>query len=121
MDDTRLVRALKALSDPKRFRMVQVVASAGELSCGRIGAEFALTQPTISHHLKILTEAHLLLMRREGQHAYARVNRELIEALRDLPDRLAPARRAPPLSGRQAGPGSRRRRADVKERTRVRD
>jgi ArsR family transcriptional regulator len=90
MDDARLVRALKALSDPKRFRMVQVVASAGELSCGRIGAEFSLTQPTISHHLKILTEAEVLLMRREGQHAYASVNRQLLDGLRDLPERLAP-------------------------------
>ena len=43
MDDLRLVKVMKALADPKRFRMLQQIAAAGELSCGEVGAKFALS------------------------------------------------------------------------------
>lgn len=89
MDDQKLVRVLKALADKSRFRMVQEIAAAGELSCGQVGERFDLTQPTVSHHLKILADAELLLVRREGQHAIIAVNQELLdEAVRVLPRRL---------------------------------
>src|SRR6266545_2364947 len=92
MDDEELVRVLKALAHPKRFRMVQEIAEAGELSCGEIGDCFAVAQPTISHHLKILTDAGVLLVKREGQHGLCSLNRELIEqAVAVLPGRLFPA------------------------------
>jgi ArsR family transcriptional regulator, arsenate/arsenite/antimonite-responsive transcriptional repressor len=67
MNDTDLVRVLKALADPIRFRMVQEIAAAGELSCAQIGEHFEVTQPTISHHLKILTDAEILVRRTEGE------------------------------------------------------
>ena len=63
MDDLRLVKVMKALADPKRFRMLQQIAAAGELSCGEVGAKFALSQPAISHHLKILNDAGWLVLR----------------------------------------------------------
>ncbi len=89
MDDQKLVRVLKSLADKSRFRMVQEIAAAGELSCGQVGERFNLTQPTISHHLKILADAEVLLVRREGQHAIISVNRELLdEAATLLPRRL---------------------------------
>ena len=94
MDDGELVRVLKALAHPKRFRMVQEIALAGELSCGEIAERFPVTQPTISHHLKILTDAGVLHVRRAGQHGFTSVNRELVErALGALPERLVPATR----------------------------
>jgi ArsR family transcriptional regulator len=103
MDDGELVRVLKALAHPKRFRMVQEIAAAGELSCGQIAERFPVAQPTISHHLKILTDAGVLEMRREGQHGFCTVNRDLISrALALLPGRLAPARaRATPVRPRR--------------------
>jgi ArsR family transcriptional regulator len=90
MDDTALLRVLKALAHPKRFRMVQEIAAAGEeLSCGEIAERFPVAQPTISHHLKILTDAGVLTVRREGQHGFISVNRELISAVIGLlPGRL---------------------------------
>ena len=57
ISDKDLVRALRALADPSRFRMVQEIAAAGELSCGQIAEKFDVSQPTISHHLKILADA----------------------------------------------------------------
>src|SRR5437762_12688706 len=94
MTDSALLRVLKALAHPIRFRMVQEIAAAVELSCGEIGDRFDLAQPTISHHLKILHDAGVLLVRREAQHGFVSVNRPLVSAaLERLPDRLAPARR----------------------------
>lgn len=81
MEDWELVRALKALGDAKRFRMVQEIATAGELSCGQIAERFALAQPTISHHLKILIDAGLLLMRQDAKHHFISVNRPLLTEL----------------------------------------
>jgi DNA-binding transcriptional ArsR family regulator len=43
-----------------------------------VNERFALSQPTISHHLKILTRAGILIGRQEAQHHYISINRELI-------------------------------------------
>lgn len=89
MDDETLLRVLKALAEPKRLRMVQEVADAGELSCGQIGKRFLLSQPTISHHLKILNDAGLLVVRREAQHAFVSTNPGLVDSvLKSLSARL---------------------------------
>jgi ArsR family transcriptional regulator len=89
VSDRELIRALKALADPTRFRMVQEIAQAGELSCGEVAARFDVSQPTISHHLKILLDAGLLLQRTEGKHHYTSVNRALVSNLvAVLPKRL---------------------------------
>jgi len=101
VDDQKLVRVLKALADKSRFRMVQEIAAAGELSCGQVGERFDLTQPTISHHLKILADAEVLLVRREGQHAIISVNQELLdEAATLLPRRLRSKPHASPTRPR---------------------
>ena len=96
MDDKKLIRVLRALSDPNRFRMVQEVAAAGELSCGQVVERFSLSQPSISHHMKILTEADVFSCRREGQHGFISVNYELLaEVATLLPRRLASRSRKP--------------------------
>jgi ArsR family transcriptional regulator len=87
--DGDLIRALKALADPTRFRMVQEIAAAGELSCGEVAERFDVSQPTISHHLKILLDARLLVQRTEGKHHYTSVDRALLGRLvAALPIRL---------------------------------
>jgi len=89
VDDKDLVRVLRALADKGRFRMVQEIAAAGELSCGQVVERFNLTQPTISHHLKILSDAGVLIIRRDGQHGLISVNQaRLNEAAALLPRRL---------------------------------
>jgi DNA-binding transcriptional ArsR family regulator len=94
--DRELIRALKALADPMRFRMVQEIAEAGELSCGQVAEKFDVSQPTISHHLKILLDAGLLVQRTEGKHHYTSVNRALVSTLvAVLPKRLSTPTPAP--------------------------
>jgi ArsR family transcriptional regulator len=89
IEDSDLIRALKALADPTRFRMVQEIAAAGELSCGEVAERFDVSQPTVSHHLKILLDARLLVQRTEGKHHYTSVDRILLGRLAAaLPVRL---------------------------------
>jgi len=93
MTDVALIRALKALAHPVRFRMVQEIAAAGELSCGQLGERFKLAQPTVSHHLKLLADAQVIRVRREAQHGLLSVDRgRLAQLLGALPETLAPAR-----------------------------
>ena len=93
-DDAELVRALKALGDLKRFQMVQEIAAAGELSCGQLGERFALAQPTVSHHLKILTDAGILILRQDAKHHFFSLDADLVQRLVTLlPSRLTSATR----------------------------
>jgi DNA-binding transcriptional ArsR family regulator len=94
IDDHKLVQVLRALADAKRFRMVQQIATAGELSCGQVAERFALSQPTISHHLKLLGEAGVIRIRNEGQHRFISVDHELLDRVAGaLPVRIAEPKR----------------------------
>jgi ArsR family transcriptional regulator len=89
MNEAGLVKALKALADRKRLRMTRAIAAAGELSCGQVHALFQLSQPTISHHLKILADAGVIVVREAGQHRIISVNLDLLHEIADvLPIRM---------------------------------
>ncbi len=95
MDDDQLVQVLKALADPNRFRMVREVAAHGELTCSRLGARLPLSQPTVSHHLKVLVDAGVLRVRRDGTQHRLSVDDWLLDQVTDLlPRRLKRRRRA---------------------------
>ncbi|HEY7650723.1 MAG TPA: metalloregulator ArsR/SmtB family transcription factor [Methylomirabilota bacterium] len=97
MEDRALLQILKALAEPQRFRMIQEITAAGELTCRELGERIRLAQPTISHHLKILHEAGLLAVRRESRHMFISVNQGLIQRiLTSLPMRAGARRRAAP-------------------------
>jgi ArsR family transcriptional regulator len=70
-----LARMFKALGDPVRLRLLSLVASsAGAEACVcDLTAPFSLSQPTISHHLKVLREAGLLECERRGTWVWYRV------------------------------------------------
>jgi len=59
-------KVLKALADPKRLRIVDML-SCGELCACRILEEFHITQPTLSHDMKVLIEAGVVNARPEGK------------------------------------------------------
>src|SRR5678816_4641329 len=84
MTDQDIVRALKALADPTRFRMVQEIAAACELSCGPLTERYDVSQPTMSHHLKLLQDAGLLIQRTEGKHHYTSVDKKLVARIAAL-------------------------------------
>lgn len=67
-----LARILKALADPTRLRLVSMVAAheGGEACVCDLTDPLGLTQPTISHHLKILVEAGIFTRDKRGKWAY---------------------------------------------------
>jgi len=83
-----LVVKLKALSDPIRLRLLSVVASrtGGEACVCDLSAGIDLTQPTISHHLKVLRLAGLLESERRGSWVYYRVVSNALQQLSQLLD-----------------------------------
>lgn len=62
-----VVNAFSALSDDTRRDIVHLVARRGELASTEIGANFSMSAPAISQHLKILRDARILQMRKEAQ------------------------------------------------------
>ena len=74
---------LKALADPVRLRLMSLVAShpGGEACVCDLNEAFDLTQPTISHHLKVLHEAGLLDRDKRGVWVYYRARTEALASL----------------------------------------
>ncbi len=77
---------LKALADPVRLRLMSLVAShpGGEICACDLGESFSLSQPTISHHLKVLHDAGLLDREKRGVWAYYRARTEALANLGTL-------------------------------------
>src|SRR5579864_4410730 len=67
-----LARTLKALADPARLRLLSMVAAhdGGEACVCDLTEPLGLTQPTVSHHLKVLVDAGLLTRDKRGVWAY---------------------------------------------------
>lgn len=86
-----LAAALKALGHPVRVQMLDLISQRGGEVCGcDIEAHFDLTQPTISHHLKVLREANLISSEQRGVWVHHHVNIETLAALRQLLDLFTP-------------------------------
>jgi ArsR family transcriptional regulator, arsenate/arsenite/antimonite-responsive transcriptional repressor len=77
---------LKALADPVRLRLVSIVLShdGGEACVCDLTPAFDLSQPTISHHLKVLHEAGLLDREKRGVWVYYRARPEAMAAVASL-------------------------------------
>jgi len=78
-----LARILKALADPTRLRLVSMVAAhqGGEACVCDLTDPLGLTQPTISHHLKILLDAGILTRDKRGKWSYYALVPAALEAL----------------------------------------
>jgi ArsR family transcriptional regulator len=83
---TELAKVFKALSDPVRLRLLNMIASAegGEACVCDLTGSFELTAPTISHHLKVLRQAGLIEGERRGTWVYYRVVAERLTRLSGL-------------------------------------
>jgi ArsR family transcriptional regulator len=79
----RLAAVLKALGEPTRLRLVSLIAGheGAEACVCELTAPVGLSQPTVSHHLKILVEAGLLERAQRGKWAYYRLVPAALDAL----------------------------------------
>ena len=85
-DAETLARALKVLADPARLRLLSLIHAQpeGEACVCHLTEPVGLSQPTVSHHLKVLVQAGLLEREQRGSWAYFRVVPEPLAALREL-------------------------------------
>jgi ArsR family transcriptional regulator, arsenate/arsenite/antimonite-responsive transcriptional repressor len=85
-DAESLARALKVLAEPARLRLLSLIQSQpdGEACVCHLTDPLGLSQPTVSHHLKVLVGAGLLEREQRGSWAYFRVVPEPLAALREL-------------------------------------
>ncbi len=68
-----LAAALKVVADPARLRLLNIIGSAGEVCVCDLAEPLGLSQPTVSHHLKVLTEAGFLTREKRGRWVYHRI------------------------------------------------
>jgi ArsR family transcriptional regulator, arsenate/arsenite/antimonite-responsive transcriptional repressor len=82
----RIAPLLKALADPVRLRLMSMIASHadGEACVCDLNDAFDLSQPTISHHLKVLHEAGLLDRDKRGTWVYYQAKPEALQAMSAL-------------------------------------
>jgi len=82
----QLAPLLKALADPVRLRLLSLVAAHadGEACVCDLNDAFELSQPTISHHLKVLHEVGLLDRSKRGTWVYYRIRTEVLSGVAGL-------------------------------------
>lgn len=94
-----LADAFKAVADPGRLRLLSFIATQPDAEacvCHLVGP-LGLSQPTVSHHLRVLAEAGLLARERRGTWMFYRLVPERVEALRaalELPEAKSPTKRS---------------------------
>lgn len=92
-DAAGLARGFAALADPARLRLFSLIAAqpAGEVCACALVEPLGRSQPTVSHHLKVLYEAGLVDREKRGSWVWYRVAPARLQSLRDA---LAPAHSA---------------------------
>ncbi len=74
------VPVLKALSDETRLKIVDML-SCGEMCACKILEQFSITQPTLSYHMKILTECGIVTGRRDGAWMHYSIDKQRADAM----------------------------------------
>lgn len=77
MTDENISEICKTLGDPNRLKIVKML-SKGELCACRLLEAFNITQPTLSHHMKVLSDVNLVNSRKEGKWTYYSINKDCI-------------------------------------------
>ena len=78
----------KALGDSNRLQIVQMLSDGEKCGCKLLEA-FKITQPTLSHHMKILCECTRVNSRKEGKWQYYSLNCETLRGFKDFIERLS--------------------------------
>lgn len=87
-----LSKAFAALADPARLRLLSLVAAAPEVCACELVEPLGKSQPTVSHHLKVLFEAGLVTREKRGTWVWYAIVPERLEALRASLGHPMPAR-----------------------------
>lgn len=83
------VTALKALAEASRLRVAGILAERGEVCACDLLEELSISQPTLSHHMRVLQDAGLVACRRQGKWCHYSLVPEAMGELAELFGRLA--------------------------------
>ena len=84
-DAEDLAPVMAALGDPVRLRLLSIVASEGEVCSCNLEGPLGKSQPTISHHTRVLAEAGLIVGERRGKWTWWRVDPARLAGIRRVP------------------------------------
>ncbi|MDD3882450.1 MAG: metalloregulator ArsR/SmtB family transcription factor [Eubacteriales bacterium] len=85
MELCRSAELFKALGDETRLKILQMLSPEGSEACAcKMLHAFDCTQPTLCYHLKYLSDAGLILSRREGCQVYYRANTEMLRLVMEI-------------------------------------
>lgn len=74
--ETRFIeKAMNAIADPCRLSILQEISRKGEICCGDVQQLTGLSQPTCSHHIKLLSDSELVECRKEGRNHFFTLNK----------------------------------------------
>ncbi len=88
MEEADVASLFKALADANRVKIVTMIAERGELCACMILDELGITQPTLSHHMKVLCSCGLVACRREGKWMHYSLSAEAVARLREFAESL---------------------------------
>jgi ArsR family transcriptional regulator len=94
MDRSEIEKISKALADETRLRIFEAISASKQMTCGEIVSMRGVTPATVSHHLKILSEAGLITCRRAGQFVHSHAAPETITAYARALAKIAQGKKA---------------------------
>jgi ArsR family transcriptional regulator, arsenate/arsenite/antimonite-responsive transcriptional repressor len=68
-------KAMSAIADPCRLSILQEISRKGEICCGDVQGLTGLSQPTCSHHIRLLSDSELIQCRKEGRNHFFALNK----------------------------------------------
>ncbi|MBC7936503.1 MAG: winged helix-turn-helix transcriptional regulator [Rhizobacter sp.] len=80
-DDKFIEKAMSAVADPYRMSILQEMLEKGAIRCCDMVGLTGLSQPTCSHHIKLLAESELIECRKEGRNNYFSINKDNFKKL----------------------------------------
>ena len=83
MDDRRTALLFKAFGDENRIRILKLLGSEEKCAC-RLLEQMHISQPTLSHHMKILCDSGIVQGRKEGKWMHYRIRPEGLQEVRDF-------------------------------------
>ena len=87
MDNKRMAAMFKAFADENRIQILELLRDGERCAC-RLLEEMKITQPTLSHHMKILCDSGIVVGRKEGKWMHYSISADGLENVRNYVDEL---------------------------------
>ena len=97
MNESEISLICKALSDSNRLKIIKLLTSGEKCACNLL-EEFNITQPTLSHHMKILCDSGLVASRRDGKWTYYSLNCAIFKEFKSFIGDISCKKNAAPSS-----------------------